>query len=140
MTEHVELTFLMEQYRLSESDCGIQVTDIHLEKLSNILGRKWRSLPAYLEMKSTVIDDIDYERLGCDESDKRLSFLNKWKEMRGTQATYRKLINALLEINCRNDAEKVCKLLLKPTPPCRVKPLQPVTSSSRGMRAKEPFI
>ena len=46
-----------------------------------------------------------------DEDEKRATFFAKWKEAKGSDATYKALISALLEIGCAEDAECVCKLL-----------------------------
>ena len=46
-----------------------------------------------------------------EEREKRCSFLKKWKKMKGLKATYKSLIHALLEVECREEAEGVCKLL-----------------------------
>jgi hypothetical protein len=113
MAEHFELSSVMEHYQLSEADCNLQVTDVHVEKISSSYCEKWRSLPPYLKMEAIVAKDIDREHPGSDESEKRGSFFKKWKETRGLEATYRSLINALLETKCRGDAEGVCELLKK---------------------------
>jgi hypothetical protein len=111
MEEHSELSIVMEDFKLSDTDCSLQVTDAHEEKISSSFCGKWRLLPSHLEMEDIVAEDIDREHPGGEESEKRCSFLKKWKKMRGSGATYRKLINALLEAKCRSDAEGVCKLL-----------------------------
>ena len=69
----------------------------------------------------TRTDVTNAEKDGNDEESKGQRFLERWKEKKGCDATYIKLINALLEVECRNDAESVCELLLllrdKPSPP-----------------------
>jgi hypothetical protein len=128
MAEHPNLSILMEHFRLSEHDCSLEVTDVHAEKISSSFCSKWKSLPPYLEIEDIVAKDIN--RCLVDESDKRHLFLKKWKEMKGSEATYRKLINALLEVKCRQDAERVCKLLQNKStsPSLQEEPRQPVTS------------
>ena len=113
MEEHPDLNSLMEDFQLSEEDCKLQVTDIYLEKISSTSCEKWRSLPPYLKMEKIVTKDIDREHQGNDESEKRHTFFKKWKKTKGLKATYRSLINALLETKCREDAERVCELLKK---------------------------
>ena len=70
-------------------------------------------------------DDID--RNSKDESDKRYDFFIVWKEKKGAEATYKALVNALLLVDCKNDAEYLCqKALSKPntetTSPAITKP------------------
>ena len=86
------------------------VSDLHLEVISRSYCTKWKSLPAHLEMKEVVVNDID--RINGDEQEKRHAFLKKWKAVKGSEATYKKLINALLAIECREEAEGVRELLL----------------------------
>ena len=102
---------LMEHYKLLEKDCNTQISDSHLQKISQSCCKKWRSLPSYLKMEDIVASDIDYESKG--EEEKRHAFFKQWKQKRGSNATYIALISALLEISCRQDAEKVCELLQK---------------------------
>jgi hypothetical protein len=144
MAEHSELSYVTEHYQLSEADCNLQVTDVHVEKISSSYCEKWRSLPPYLKMEAIVAKDIDREHPGSDESEKRGSFFKKWKETRGLEATYRSLINALLETKCRGDAEGVCELLKKHTsmPPHRAESQQTelvVTPSSNHAKGNRFF-
>jgi hypothetical protein len=133
MAEHPDMRSVTEYFRLSETDCNLQVTDVHVEKISSSYCEKWRSLPPYLKMEAIVAKDIDREHPGSDESEKRGSFFKKWKETRGLEATYRSLINALLETKCRGDAEGVCELLKKHTsmPSHRAEPQQTETSANQ---------
>lgn len=101
----------MHQFQLTVEDCDKQVSDSHLEEISRSCCVKWRSLPSHLELPKVVSADIDREHIG--EEEKRNSFFSTWKLMKGSYATYRKLIYALLKIECRDDAGKVCKLLKK---------------------------
>ena len=104
---------MMEHFKLSEAGFKHQVSDCHIEKISDSFCEKWRSLPPYLEMETIVTKDIDRDHSGCDECEKRCSFLKKWKKMKGLKATYKSLIHALLQAKCREEAEGVCKLLRK---------------------------
>ena len=62
-------------------------------------------------MKSIHVEDIDCQEM--DEHQKREKFFSTWKENKGSEATYTKLIRALLTIESKEDAEFVCKLLQK---------------------------
>ena len=81
---------------------------LQLEKISRTCITRWRSLPPYLDVSSITIDDIDHD--SNKEEEKRNDF-SDWKLKNGSRATYRKLLHGLLEIGCRDDAEKVCRLL-----------------------------
>ena len=109
--EEVTAYSIMERYQLQEEDCSKQISDSHLEKIAHSNCEKWRSLPSYLKMEAIISKDIEREFKG--EEERRLEFLKHWKQERGLDATYRELVNALLEIKCRQDAEKVCELLQK---------------------------
>ena len=59
----------------------------------------------------TRTDVINAEKDGNGEENERQKFLERWQEKKGCDVTYIKLISALLEVECRSDAEGVCKLL-----------------------------
>ena len=63
----------------------------------------------------SVVPDIDQGPGGEDE--KRRNFFFKWRDTKGSGATYKTLISALLEIDCREDAENVCKLCIQSSEP-----------------------
>ena len=102
---------MMDFHGVSEAAYSKQVSDKHLVDISHSCCGQWRTLPSGLEMRTIMAEDID--RSALDEAGKRLAFLKKWKQVKGMSATYRQLISALLEIDCRDDAECVCKLLQK---------------------------
>ena len=100
---------LLDCHHLSEEDINKQITDGDMETISRSLCRKWRSLPAHLELDSIVVGDIDLVHL--EEGEKRSKFFATWKEKQGSKVTYKRLIHALLKIECTQDAESVCRLL-----------------------------
>ena len=65
-------------------------------------------------MERIVADDIDRKSV---EDEKRRDFLLKWTEEKGSKATYKVLISALLKIKCDKEAEGVCKLISRPLSP-----------------------
>ncbi len=103
------ISSLLHRYQLKREDCNKKVSDRHLEEISSSHCGKWRSLPAYLDMKTINMEDTD--RDPGNEEEKRSAFFRKWRHMKGSAATYMKLIGALLEIKCMEDAESVCKLI-----------------------------
>ena len=64
---------------------------------------------AHLELPDILIEDL--ERNYAKEEERRYNFFSKWKEREGSGANYKRLAMALLEINCRDDAERVLKIL-----------------------------
>lgn len=115
MEEFELLHPLMEYYKLTEEEFDKQVTDSHLEEISGFCCGQWKLLPSYLEMEMLVAKDSGREHK--EEQEKRKDFLLAWKQKKGFHATYRKLVHALLKINCRDDADEVCKLLKKSQQP-----------------------
>lgn len=122
----------MEQYGLSEEVCSQQISDSSLEGIGNSRCLKWRDLPSRLGLPSILVEDID--RSGAEEGEKQLNFFREWRERQGRDATYKKLIRALLDTRCREDAEFVCWLVRdlphtqqSPTPGAR--PLSPTQIS-----------
>lgn len=99
---------LCNKYKITESECKEEVCDSLLEKISRSLTGEWRSLPCCLQMGSSL---VDIDRNPGTEIEKRLSFLRLWHQRKGSDAIYKTLISALLEIECMLDAENVCKLL-----------------------------
>ena len=85
------------------------VSDVHLQDISHSCCSKWRFLPARLEMEEIVVEDIDRLQ-GLSEEEKRLAFFKQWKSEKGSEATYKKLIDALEKIDCREDAENVFRI------------------------------
>ena len=106
---------LMKRYNLADEDCKRQISDIHLEKISQAHCKDWRRLPPYLELNRAMSDDIDHD--SGKEKAKRYEFFTEWKDEKGADATYNRLVHALVEINSMSDAEYVCQLIPKLTEP-----------------------
>ena len=128
MAEEVPLVPLIERYGLSEEMCRCKISDAHLGDISLSYCSRWRDLPSRLDIKKIVVDDLDKNPILVDEDMKRSSFFSKWKEAKGSGATYRALISALLQIKCVEDAEGVCELL-KNSPPSNQCPDQSLPDS-----------
>ena len=111
LDEETAFLQLMSLYGLTEEHHNQQVSNIHLQELTCSGCERWKFLPPYLELENIVADDIDKSHE--DPGTKRYKFLLKWKDMKGFQATYRQLINALLKTKCRQDGEKLCEMLKK---------------------------
>lgn len=100
---HPTLISLMNQYKLTtKDDSKIVADDLHNISYT-------QDLLQYLDME--VPKDID-----LTSKDQRTELLLKWKERKGKDATYRRLLSALVEAKCLGEANNVCKLLQKSGP------------------------
>lgn len=110
-TKHCEsaLDLLLKKYNLKIEDVCKKISGEHLDRISHSYCSKWRRLLPYFNMEKIVEDDID--QLSVNGEEKRSKFFKKWEEVKGSSATYEKLVSALLKMECRNDAEKVCELI-----------------------------
>ena len=103
------LALLMDQMKLAEECYNSPVSTQHLGDISSSHCGQWRKLPSRLGLSTIIVDDIC--RKPVDEDEKRASFFTKWKEAKGSGATYKTLLSALLGIGCVDDAESVCKIM-----------------------------
>ena len=88
-----------------------EVTDDHIRKVYQQL-ESWKRLAAHLELTRADVQAIESESRS-DEKLMRLYMLQKWKENKRIdgEATYKVLIEAMLDCDNSNSAEQVCKLL-----------------------------
>ena len=117
---------LIQHQGLNEENCEEAVSDEHLEIISRSCCKQWKSMPPQLKVDTIEAEDIDKSK--GEEREKRLKFLLKWKEIKGSKATYRQLITALLKMKCGEEAERVCKVLKESLLPQR--PLPSNTTAS----------
>ena len=121
---------VLSHFNSREEDCKKTVTDCHLDENSRKCCRNWKFLPSQLGLEHIVVNDID--RKPVDEKEKRRDFFREWKQTKGFEATYGKLILALLKCEQRLDAEKVCELLAESIQaPNPILQQPPVTTSSK---------
>ena len=109
-----ELSSILSHFKLREEDCRKIVASSHLDKISLRYSGGWKFLTLLLEVDDNVVVDID--RKPIEEKEKRREFFREWKERKGSEATYERLILALLKCKQRHDAEKVCELLCESLP------------------------
>lgn len=79
-------------------------------------------------MEQNVADDID--RRPVAEQEKRKDFFSQWKSSKGFNATYERLINALLDAKFRLDAEFLCCMLRDSLAVTLPKVIQPSASNA----------
>ena len=106
---HDPVMSLVESFDLTEKDICRVITDVHLEEFTRNYGEDWRLIHAYLKINSIVVRDT--ERKPGGEREKRHAFYSEWKFLKGPDATYERLICALLKLRCQLDAEAVCTML-----------------------------
>ena len=104
-----ELSSILSYFKLREEDCRKIVTSYHLDVISLRYSEYWKFLISQLGLEDNVVGDIDCKPI--DEKEKRREFFREWKQRKGSEATYERLLLALLKCEQRQDAENVCKLL-----------------------------
>lgn len=82
---------------------------MHLQEIARSSCKDWKWLGPYLKIGKVEVNDIDNKR--AEEKVKRLEFFQVWVEKDGSDASYYKLIDALLKNGKKEDAEFVCTLL-----------------------------
>ena len=119
-----------------ESGLDEIVSDVHVGDIARSHCSRWESLPPHLELDPIIVNDVKKD---CpnDEQGRRRRFLEIWKERKGEEATYEKLIFALQAIECKEDAEYICQLVksARSMPP-RSTPAScsmPVSASGSGL-------
>ena len=104
-----EFSSILSHFKLREDDCRKPVTSKLLDEISLKYCADWKFLSSQLEIEDYVVEDIDHKPI--DEKGKRREFFREWRQRKGLNATYERLILALLNCERRRDAEKVCELL-----------------------------
>lgn len=108
---------LLELHQL-EGLADKKVSDEHLNQISHSCNWQWKLLHPHLEFPAEIEGVVEQEiedMVPNDEEGWRFALLSKWKDTKGSEATYRMLIRALLEIGCREDAEALLELI-RPIP------------------------
>ena len=105
-------TLIMDDFLQELESVGVRqrISDKDLDNISIYSCSRWRNLPAFLGLNSILVEDINKRTL--TEQEKRREFFQVWKATKGSTATYKALIHALLSIGCREDAVCVGRLLL----------------------------
>ena len=102
---------VLTQYELTEDDCMKKITDKDLDSICNTCSFPYGRMAPHLKVEQACAEDIKQDTNLRSESDRRSSLLKKWKQSKGSEATYKALLSALLGIERREDAEVICKLL-----------------------------
>ena len=102
------ISSLYAQYGVTEEDMDKEISDLHMDKIVRTRCTHWKSLPPYLGLPTNLVKDIDKDF--SKEVDKRREFFDQWKQQKGSEATYKNLVRALLDVKEVYDAKYVCKL------------------------------
>ena len=97
MASPSELASLLVEHGVAREDSNKQISDKDIDKISLVVSPMEDCLP---------ISAQDAKQDGKSEPDRRAGLLEAWKQMKGSDATYRALIAALLEME-RRDAEVI---------------------------------
>ncbi len=100
---------MLNRFNLDEAECKREVTKAHIEELCKTNCTQWRLLPSRLDVETISVGDIEAKTV--EENERRHCFFFEWKQIKGSAATYRHLIIALLDIKCDEDAADMCKIL-----------------------------
>lgn len=128
-----ELSALMKNYSLSEQYCNRTVSDRNLEEICRHYGlnnSSWKVLRSPLGMApdgSTAFTDILSNAFHLEKATYHDFFFN-WKRTKGSAATYKRLLNALVATDSHKEAHFVCSLLKQSKEAFRSFPAKPGTS------------
>ena len=103
---------IIKEFKLSEEKVNEKCSYNTILKVHKEI-TEWRNTVPYLfspEKEEDIVERIRQDRT-LDEVGRRRRLLNLWKEFHGSDATYKKLIEAFLSTNRRDLAENVCEVL-----------------------------
>ena len=100
---------LTQRYQLTQDVLNQPVSEEHILEIRKTI--PWRDVGPYLLGTGPKFEDI--HRDGHDEEDKRRLTLAKWQETEGNDATYDRLIEAMVKAEKNKAASEVC-CLIKP--------------------------
>jgi len=104
------LSFIDPPSFMNKGECD-EINTSDMEEFCQSCCSRWRSLPSYLGLENSVVEDIESQYR--TEVDRRNGFLCRWKHRKGCEAKYKNLIEALVNIGCTDDARKLCEILQK---------------------------
>ncbi|KAL5503492.1 hypothetical protein EMCRGX_G010449, partial [Ephydatia muelleri] len=93
-------------------------TDLHISKIAEFLPQ-WKHMARLLGLENQRIQD--FEDRYDDEIEQRSAALREWVRKEGSQATYRKIYNALCALEEKDAAEKVLELIVTKLNHCNAK-------------------
>ena len=106
----ISLQALTDRYNLSQDVLDKEVSEEHLREVSRIIDDHevvGPELGLSQPQMSAINSDAKTQEL------RRMKMLENWKQIFAYEATYRKLIEALLKCYRRDIAQNVCELLVQ---------------------------
>ncbi len=105
-----DTSVLLKRYKLSKKTANMKVRRPPSDDVGDIISvDMWEELLPYLDIPHDVVKWIHPNWTMKQKAD--YFFYDCWKERKGSGATYRKLVTALLRIQKKATAVRVCKLL-----------------------------
>lgn len=106
--QKINISYLKKHYHLCQDSLEGECPDEHVLKISGQLG-SWDRLGPHLGLTTQHIEAI--RRNSDTEEGRREATLRKWKQVFAFNATYIKLLEALLAIERADLASNICKLI-----------------------------
>ena len=103
---------VVKQFNLSEEQINEECSFVTILKVHKKVTR-WRNVAPYLFMpdkSQEIVETVD-QCSHLNDVGKRLELLTRWKQCYGSEATYKKLVEAFLSADRRDLAEDVCQAL-----------------------------
>lgn len=114
LCEHLAINLLLAHHKLERDTLCASIIDEHMVEISSTIltGEMMVKLAPYMGMDPVVMDEIerDYKTV----LEKKLNFFYKWNARnakRGNKATYEALLKAMLKVEERDAASRLCALL-----------------------------
>ncbi len=105
----VTLDGLLRDCKLNNNDLDEKISGSDYPKISDYL-REWRVLAlTFPGFEQCTVDDIERDKK--TQKEMRLEFLRILKQKHSIHATYRMLVNGLLDIGRAEDATGLCTIL-----------------------------
>ena len=106
----VTLDELLEEEGVFSTQLDKTCTREHLRGIAMFL-ESWRTVASHLGLSNAEVEEV--QRDGTEEKERKRKILEVWKARFGFKATYKVLIEALLEIGRADQAQEVCHLLVQ---------------------------
>ena len=108
MNMKVTIEELLDHCEVDWRLLGVEVTSEYYHQLSPHLSQ-WKNAAPKLRFTDDEVESIDNDNTKAEA--KRVSFLKTWKQKFAMKATYKALIQSLLNIERVEDARGVCLVL-----------------------------
>ena len=97
----------LDYFDLKPEDVNVKIDVQHINEIAKICIKEWDCLHTKLGIDTK---DIAATEAGSSQN-RSLQIICLWKKQNGREATYKRLIDALIKIKSREEAESVCEIL-----------------------------